>query len=651
MLPTQKNIEYRTDIDGLRAIAILAVMIYHGFPKSLPGGFIGVDIFFVISGYLISNIILQQVSDGTFSIAGFYYRRARRILPALILVLSYCAIIGWLLQMPWELEALGKSMIAGIFFLSNIMFWQEVGYFDTASQEKPLLHLWSLGIEEQFYIFWPIILLILLYKRWNAMLITISMMVISWLISSYLINKNLHATAFFLPVSRAGELCMGALLALMQNGPDGLLKTWPAARRHKLSLAGFLILLASIAWLRGGRHFPGLWTLLPTMGTAMLIAAGPNGVINRYLLSRKLLVGVGLISYPLYLWHWPLLTLPNPFGLQSAPSIRNTMIPLSFVLAWATYRFIEKPVRHLPLNTRNVCSIVLPALLVAATGLLFFINHGYPNRYPEEIKAIVKLEKNRVFPYQPTNKNRACQTKANFSICRDNNNPDILLWGDSHAGAFYRGLDKQPTRKTMSITLAEGCVTPPFISPIPYSDEWCDTPVQRFSNSLRTIDYIQQTQPKMVILHARWAYDHYRLTPEGTMDELRKTAQAIKARAPTAEIVILGPVPNWSRSLAQSMFNYWKQTPGHPLPPPFMRFGLDEKIAGWDKKMAAIAQQTGLHYISAYQLMCNKAGCLTRVGPAATDITAIDYGHLSPVGAQYLAGKVMPQLDQLTHNP
>ena len=647
----QKNIEYRQDIDGLRAIAVLAVVIYHGFPKDLPGGFIGVDIFFVISGYLISNIILQQVKNESFSFGSFYYHRARRILPALTVVLVYCAVIGYLLQLPWELEALGKSMIAGVFFLSNIMLWQEAGYFDIASQEKPLLHLWSLGIEEQFYLFWPIALVLILYKKKNAITITIAIIITSWLINIYLIRQNLQTAAFYLLFSRAGELCIGALLAILQNKPANFLATWPTTRLNKLSIAGLLILLGSIVYLRGGRDFPGLWALLPTIATAMLIAAGPNAVINRHLLSKKLLVGIGLISYPLYLWHWPLLTLPNPFGLHSAPSIRNTMIPLSFVLAWITYIFIEKPARQLPFNTRNLCCIGIPALLVAATGLLFFINNGYPDRYPEEIKAIVKLEKSRVFPYTPTNKNRSCQQKANFSICRDDNSPDILLWGDSHAGAFYRGLDKQPTRKTMSITLVEGCVTPPFISPIPYSDEWCDTPDQRFSNSLRTIDYIQQTQPKMVILHARWAYDHYRLTPEGTMEELRKTTQAIKARAPTAQIVILGPVPNWSRSLAQSMFNYWKKTPGHPLPPKFMRFGLDENIAEWDKKLAAIAQQMDMHYISAYQMLCNTEGCLTRVGTAATDITATDYGHLSPAGAQYLAAKVMPLLDQFANQP
>lgn len=652
MLPTPKNIEYRPDIDGLRAIAILAVVLYHGFPKNLPGGFIGVDIFFVISGYLISNIILYQTSQHTFSLATFYYHRARRILPALSVVLAYCCVIGWLLQLPWELEALGKSLIAGIFFLSNILLWQQAGYFDATAQEKPLMHLWSLGIEEQFYIVWPILLALIIYRKRNATPIILATILLSWLLNIALISQNQAAAAFFLPFSRAGELAIGALLALDKSRPASVFRPWPATRLDILSVAGLLLLIASIAGTRGGRHFPGLWSLPPTVATAMLIAAGPHALVNRYLLQARLLVGIGLISYPLYLWHWPLLTLPNPFGLHSANSIRNSMLPLSFLLAWMTYRLLEKPVRTLPASKKHAGYLLLPLLPLAIAGLLFWMNHGYPDRFPAAIRDIARIEKHGNFSYQVIKKDRICQNRGTHSmICRDDDRPDILLWGDSHASALYPGLDMQRHGRNMSITVATGCGSPPLISPLRYTDQWCDTPSQRFANNLRTLDDIGKLQPKIVILHARWAYEHYGLSPQRAVQELQKTVLAINIKSPETVSVVLGPVPNWSYSLAKSMFNYWQKTPGHPLPPQYMRFGLDSSIEEWDKQLAIHAQQAGLHYISAYRLLCNTAGCLTRAGPAPTDITAVDYGHLSPAGARYLVAKIMPQLDQLATKP
>lgn len=652
MLSKQNNIEYRPDIDGLRAIAILAVVLYHGFPKNLPGGFIGVDIFFVISGYLISSIILYQTGNHTFSLASFYYHRARRILPALTIVLAYCCLIGWLWQLPWELEALGKSLIAGIFFVSNILLWQQAGYFDTTAQEKPLMHLWSLGIEEQFYIFWPILLALMIYRKRNATPIILMIIVSSWLLNIALISKDQASAAFFLPFSRAGELAIGALLALDKSRPASMFKAWPGTRLDILSVAGLILLIASIAGIRGGRHFPGLWSLPPTVATAMLIAAGPHALVNRYLLRARLLVGIGLISYPLYLWHWPLLTLPNPFGLHSPNSIRNSMLPLSFLLAWATYRLIEKPVRTLPASKKHAGYLLLSVLPPAIAGLLFWVNHGYPDRFPAAIRDIARIEKNGNFSYEAIKKDRSCQNRGAHSIiCRDDNHPDILLWGDSHASALYPGLDMQRNNRPMSITLATGCGSPPLISPIHYTDQWCDTPSQRFANNLRTLDDIETARPSIVILHARWAYEHYGLTPQRAIQELHKTAVAIRKKSPATVTVVLGPVPNWSYSLAKSMFNYWQKTPGHPLPPPYMRFGLDESIEEWDKQLATRAQQAGLHYISAYRLLCNPAGCLTRTGPAATDITAVDYGHLSPAGARYLVARIMPQLDQLAAKP
>lgn len=333
---------YRADIDGLRAVAVLGVVAFHAFPERVPGGFIGVDIFFVISGFLISSIIFAEVEADRFSLRWFYWRRVRRIFPALVLVLATVLAVGWSMLLPDEFANAGKHAAAGAAFVANIALWNEHGYFDTASELKPLLHLWSLGIEEQYYLVWPVA--IVLMRRWRAIGVFIVVVAALSFGANLLWLRYDVAGAFYLPFTRFWQLMAGAGLAYLGRQQvvlaDGL-------RREASSLFGALCLALSFVFIDRTRAFPGWWALLPTVGATLLIAAGPSAVLNRVVLSRRAMVGIGLISYPLYLWHWPLLTWARLVceGRDPSAVVRVAMVVISGVLALATYRLVERPVQ------------------------------------------------------------------------------------------------------------------------------------------------------------------------------------------------------------------------------------------------------------------------------------------------------------------
>jgi peptidoglycan/LPS O-acetylase OafA/YrhL len=306
-------ITYRADIDGLRAIAVLVVVLYHALPRLLPGGFIGVDVFFVISGYLISGQIVSEIRTRNFSLAAFYGRRIRRIFPALILVLLATLAYGFVILLPAELASLGGDVASGAGFVSNILLWQEAGYFDRAAMLKPLLHLWSLGVEEQFYIVWPLALWLAhragVLRAWLLALFCAASFMAS------VVLAPAHPTIdFYAPFTRLWELGAGALLA------------WRPALRggNAFSWAGLLLILGGAAALNAQLVFPGWWALVPVAGAVLLIGAGPENTVNR-LLSRQEATYLGRISYPLYLWHWPLISyahfINNARPLKTFPAI------------------------------------------------------------------------------------------------------------------------------------------------------------------------------------------------------------------------------------------------------------------------------------------------------------------------------------------
>jgi peptidoglycan/LPS O-acetylase OafA/YrhL len=299
--------KYRPDIDGLRAIAVLSVVGYHTFPNFFKGGFVGVDVFFVISGYLISRIIFNAMDVNQFSFVDFYSRRIKRIFPALILVLLSCMMIGWWTLFADEYKQLGKHTAAGAAFISNLVLWDESGYFDNDAITKPLLHLWSLGVEEQFYIVWPLILWVAYKFRVQAALVIVGVALFSFVLNVTKIHIDI-ISAFYSPQSRFWELLFGSLLGWMTINRETYFQQLSSFSKECLSLTGCILLIVSFILMTDKSLFPGWWALLPVVGTVLVIAAGPLTWINRHVFSFRVLVWFGLISFPLYLWHWPLLS-------------------------------------------------------------------------------------------------------------------------------------------------------------------------------------------------------------------------------------------------------------------------------------------------------------------------------------------------------
>jgi peptidoglycan/LPS O-acetylase OafA/YrhL len=393
--------KYRPDIDGLRAVAVLSVVIFHAFPHALASGFIGVDIFFVISGYLISSIIFENIDRGSFSFGQFYGRRIKRIFPALTLVLLSCLVFGWFGLLGDEFKQLGKHMAAGAGFVSNFFLWQEVGYFNNAAETKPLLHLWSLAIEEQFYIFWPL-LVWATWRRKTVFLVLFGTLLLgSFAYNVSLVRANPTAT-FYSPATRIWELLSGVMLAYFSTQLNTQVKqstaaasaasaAWHASQsaRQLASTLGVLLLAFGLYKIDKGRPFPGAWALFPVLGSFLLIFAGPSAWFNRFVLSNRLLVWVGLISFPLYLWHWPMLSFMRIIESEAPETAyRIAAVGLSVLLAWMTYYFVEKPIRTDGKSSLKITVLTACIATLGLAGLAIFQNNGVPTRSAAQINGV-----------------------------------------------------------------------------------------------------------------------------------------------------------------------------------------------------------------------------------------------------------------------
>lgn len=456
-VPTPRSqLHYRPDIDGLRALAVSAVVLYHAFPVLLPGGFVGVDLFFVISGYLISGILFSHLASGTFRFRDFYARRIRRIFPALILVLLFCCVTGWMLLFDKEFDQLGEHLLRAATFLSNFILLKETGYFDNAAETKPLLHLWSLAIEEQFYIFWPALLWLIWRFRWNMTWAIGTLLALSFIWNLYLSNTDL-ARDFYSPLTRFWELMAGAWLAWRERPgrhPSALTQLsdrW----RATLSWLGLVLMLVSILGLNHSLRFPGGWAALPVVAGVLMIAAGPGAWVNTRLLSQPLVVGLGVISYPLYLWHWPVFSFERiVIGQDPGIWVKLLTLPLVLSLAWATQRFIENRLRHGQQLRLKTIGLIGGMILVGALGFVIHQTHGFPSRaimqaeriaHPGEVghEPFLKYLKAHSFPCEDQAARENALTWHGLIRCYQSHTGDqhdLLILGDSHAEHLFPGL-------------------------------------------------------------------------------------------------------------------------------------------------------------------------------------------------------------------
>jgi peptidoglycan/LPS O-acetylase OafA/YrhL len=463
---THLHPKYRADIDGLRGIAVLLVVGYHAFPLWLPGGFIGVDVFFVISGFLISNIIFQNICQNSFSFVDFYCRRVRRIFPALIVVFACCYAIGWFVLLPHEYKQLGKHIVSGAGFVSNFVLWNEAGYFDNTAITKPLLHLWSLGIEEQFYIVWPLIVWAAYKKKIDWLLVVSVIAIGSFVLNLWLVDRDLTA-AFYSPATRIWELLLGALIA-HRRCVDGVQSL---SQRNKALVSGLsvCVLVLGVVLINKDVPFPGAWALLPTLATAGLIAVGPLVPVNRIILSNRLLVWCGWISFPLYLWHWPLLSFARI--IEGEPLSTNAcwvIVMLSILLAWVTYAVVEKPVRYGARGALKVAALVGAMLIVGYGGFNIYDRDGLTFRGPQIVG------KDRGYDGGPGGTMvPSCGLPGEVSsgfTCWEDSRPTIkfALVGDSKASAIHGGLVRTSTADGRWLFIGMGSKSSPL--PIITSD-------------------------------------------------------------------------------------------------------------------------------------------------------------------------------------
>ena len=455
---------YRADIDGLRAVAVLSVVVFHAFPSLFPGGFIGVDIFFVISGYLITSILFASFQNGSFSFFEFYVRRINRIFPALLLVMAACYLFGWKSLFASEFSQLGKHIAGGASFISNLVLLRESGYFDSAALTKPLLHLWSLGIEEQFYMAWPLLLWLIWKIRANIVLVALLLASISFALNIYRVGEA-QSTTFYSPITRFWELLVGAILVWSKRENF----TWIQKKYRfipnffssfqfenkaisqakydniRATLGGIFIAIG-LAVATEHKSFPGWLATLPVLGTALVISAGNKAWLNEVILSNRVFVWFGLISFPLYLWHWPLLSFLRILDGGSNRVARVIAMIAAIALAWLTYRFVELPIRQ---GTRRNWKPFVMCLLMLITGSVGFITYereGYKSR-----PAIQGFGEARALLSWPSNNNfdNLCPVKypgSGYCKVAKNGPGTVALIGDSQANHFFPGLAQEYLR-------------------------------------------------------------------------------------------------------------------------------------------------------------------------------------------------------------
>lgn len=459
-----QNHDYRPDVDGLRALAVIVVVLFHAWPKHFGFGIFGVDIFFVISGYLITSIIIKDLDKGRFSFKKFYHRRILRIIPPLLTILCFCLIAGFFFLTAEEYSRLGANARAGAFFWGNFFLMAEAGYFDVASSLKPFLHLWSLGIEEQFYIIYP--LLLLLTAKYSAKLFLVALLGgISLLfgpqISAWLFGPAAgDAIRYYSPLSRAFDLCAGALLALI------LRKRQIKPKYGTISaITGSTLIIISCFVIDSAKPWPSLYTLLPVAGIILLILAGPHNWLSRILLANKPVVLIGLISYELYLWHWPLLSFANILagGPEHVPSYAKILLLfLALILSFLLFYFFGLPLRRKYRKNGKIGLILLALLVVVGLGGHFvMLKKGLPARI-DQASALkgweapgINADVARAAPFFPDWKNYT-DAPNQAALEAPPHQTDLAIIGDSHAQQLYAGLKDLLDEKNIAVFPASG---------------------------------------------------------------------------------------------------------------------------------------------------------------------------------------------------
>ena len=635
---------YRADIDGLRAVAVLAVVLYHAFPALLPGGYVGVDVFFVISGYLITGIILGNLDRGTFSFKEFYARRVKRIFPALIVVLVVVLVLGGVFLLPMGFADLGSSAAAGAGSVANVWFWQQAGYFDGSAESKPLLHLWSLGVEEQFYLLWPL-LLVIGWRRRFAWWMTACLIALSFSASVYLVHVA-PSSAFYLPIPRFWELLAGGSVAkfvhLKTANEIEFERTGQLAApvhisnpsvRNIAALGGLLMIVVPMFFFDTRTPFPGVAAVPSVLGASIVIAVGPKSAPNRWVLSSRFMVWIGLLSYPLYLWHWPLLCFARLLGgVASNPLFTIAMVVLSVVLAWSTLVLVERPIRRTSTSRRLIPALSASMSVLFLTGLVVWGAKGFPGRLGEDARLYATYS----YDYRSDARIGTCWlsefqgieefSPSCVSPSATPGAPMLLVWGDSHAGRLFPGMLQRLSQKYRLIEFArDSC---PALLEGMYAR--CN------ESNAEILARIAVIHPDIVVLFGYWNHQIELTSESVVLQRLDGTIAALRARG-VKRIVVMGPAPQWARPLPEVLL-HMQRSVTMVRPPARTTFGL---APGSDEVEARFGAhfdgRKDVEYFSVRKQFCNKKGCLTRIGDDPRALTTWDYGHLTTPAAAFVA--------------
>ncbi len=648
---------YRSDIDGLRALAVLAVLAFHVAPGTVPGGFVGVDIFFVISGFLISSIMYRELETGTFSIVEFYVRRIRRIYPALFLVLAASCMGAWLLLLPTDFVDFGRQVLGGSTFVANIVLWLQSGYFSAEAAMKPLLHLWSLGVEEQFYLFFPLVCWIAYHsrRRWllPALLGSIGTSSMIWNVRFVKLDP---AGAYFLPFTRMWELLIGAGLALLMTHFAG--KPWfeaPLMRnRHWIGALGLALLGFSMLHIRESFLFPGWWALLPTVGSAMVILAGPEAWLNRRLLSNRPAVYIGKISYPLYLWHWPLLSFlavaGAVWGFDPPLFTKYLVLLCAFPLAALTYHFVETPIRTVKDRVENRARrrrgagwIFASVAAVGVFGWVVIAGRGFPSRFPEPILALDHRYGDDAAAAwrEDTCFLRKDQFAGDFaSTCVDPRprleigpaRPLVLLWGDSHAADLYPGFRAESEGGQVRLAQFTASLCAPLIGLQERSRPAC-----RGVNSA-VLERVRALKPEVVVLGAYWELEDPDHTQATRIAALGKSIELIRS-AGAGRVVVVGPAPFWKSYVPGLLVAALHRRPDVAAP---QRLDRNLLIAGDDDLLRRTVEASGGVYLPLIGRLCDPSSCLVLEGSDWKHLITYDQSHFTPYGSERVAERIWP---------
>jgi len=621
-------VKYRPEIDGLRAIAVIPVLLFHAGFSTFKGGFVGVDVFFVISGYLITSIIQPDIKRKAFSIVQFYERRVRRILPALFLICLACIPLALVLMLPDEFKSFSKSLIAVNTFSSNFLFWQESGYFEPVAELKPLLHTWSIAVEEQFYLFFPLFLL--LFQKLNTrglIVVLLAVTLVSLGLAEYIVRYDSSANYYLLP-SRAWELSIGAILAVslpLRRKANDSFSAWA-------SIIGLGLIIYSIFSMNKNIPFPSILTVIPVSGTALIIAYSKPSNITGKILCWKPVRGLGLISYSTYLWHQPLFAFARLQGGKRTSAEYFILIFISLLLAYVTWKFVEAPFRNRKNFSRNQIftgAATLSAIVITFGIIGYFHNEDLIILSEEQAHILSYLHYDRSEPYREGSCFlRKEQTFLEFE--KQCFTPGTtMIWGDSHAAALSYGL-KDRLGELTQIT-SSSC--PPFKDYTSSSRPHC------FDINSFALEKIAALQPDVVFLHANWLGYNFN---EGELENLlSNTISSITERSPQTKIVIIGGVPQWQPSLPVQLIKNEMKLQDESV----LKTELFSEIYKYDSILKTVADRNNVAFISLLDMFCTQGECLSSVKDQNIyEPFAWDSSHLTRLSSLKVSEKILQKL-------